>query len=695
MVLFRVRLFLFVFAASGVLLCTQASAANAPEPPPLEQVIDPQDLSANWWNYFLVKPEELPKRIAKTQEMLQKIKEPLRGQEGQEAKHALYLIQRIEISLRALPETLTPTSPIRPVYEKQSTPYRIQDLAELGRKRYSLQEKAKGLNEQVSIAEKQVSAARSQLDTAVAAYINLGQSDPSRLNKGLEIISAKLDLVSQEYLLKLSRDELDSANDTLAYTNQEIVVARERLSPIPATLQQLHKDSVELEDKILKQQQVLYEALNQLNIALENQDDHPQIELARETLTKENIVLTALKVQSLQNIIMRMTFQLFEGEKDPQEDKDILNYLPKVRADLNKYQTQSEKWEASVKFELSQRSSALVNGEKKDAVDHTEVLNLAKQNMLDLSNLKKELYLSRFLLDQLSLILKDLHSSFWDQVQGYLTVISIKLEAVGNFFHQALFKVGETPITLWSLCKIILIAVISYLIAKGVQFLIRKFGAKTQKIEPSAVYTLSRVAYYFIFYIGLFIAISSAGIELTAIAFVAGAITFWIGLGLVPLVTNMASGIFVLLDKNIRKGDVIELESGEIGKIAEMNVNKSVLFRDDGKKMIIPNSEMMVKKITNYTLSVGIQTLTIPFEISSTADEDQVKAILLARFDGSKEGTTHKKSELYLVKMDRDRLYFKLKVWIRQEKLEKDQSGLFSHYLWGIRSELKKHNIPL
>lgn len=86
---------------------------------------------------------------------------------------------------------------------------------------------------------------------------------------------------------------------------------------------------------------------------------------------------------------------------------------------------------------------------------------------------------------------------------------------------------------------------------------------------------------------------------------IAGALSVGIGFGLQSILSNFVSGILILFEKNVTPGDIIQLESGVIGIVDMVNIRSTVIETPDRKRMIIPNTEIISKKLTNWSLEKG------------------------------------------------------------------------------------------
>lgn len=155
---------------------------------------------------------------------------------------------------------------------------------------------------------------------------------------------------------------------------------------------------------------------------------------------------------------------------------------------------------------------------------------------------------------------------------------------------------------------VVLILTIGYLASKLVERLIERRLAQTS-VTADAAYALKRMSFYALIVTIAMLAMSLLKIPLTAFAFVSGAVAIGVGFGAQNVINNFISGWILMFERPVRIGDFIELDDQK-GVVETIGNRSTRIRRTDGVHILVPNSQLLERKVVNWTL--------VDFDIRST-----------------------------------------------------------------------------
>ena len=268
---------------------------------------------------------------------------------------------------------------------------------------------------------------------------------------------------------------------------------------------------------------------------------------------------------------------------------------------------------------------------------------------------------------------------------------------VGEAFNYTLFTLGDSPVTAGMVLRAIIIILIGLFISTMWQRMLSRVGRSTYGLNASNVYTLGRLSHYVLIVVALVVALKSIGMEMGNLALIAGALSVGIGFGLQAIVSNFVSGLIILLDRSLKVGDFIELDSGLRGKVREIRVRSTLLTSNDNVDYIVPNSEFVNGKVTNWTYGDQTRRMHIPFGVAYGTDKDLVRKAVLeaaAELPLTMSGVTGQAPQVWLVGFGDSSLDFELVVWVGSEGIDRP-SGTTAAFNWAIETALGRYGIEI
>lgn len=179
------------------------------------------------------------------------------------------------------------------------------------------------------------------------------------------------------------------------------------------------------------------------------------------------------------------------------------------------------------------------------------------------------------------------------------------------------------------------------------------------------------------FIVAVLLAIVSVGIDLTSLAFIAGALSVGIGFGLQDVIKNLVAGVIILLERPFRVGDWVVL-SGTEGKIKQINIRSTELLSFDKTSVIIPNATLISSTVVNKTHGDNSSRQSVAVGVSYGSDVNQVTKILLECAAGHKLVLKNPAPYVLFKDFGASSLDFELRVYVKDIN-----SG------WTVPSELR------
>jgi small-conductance mechanosensitive channel len=219
--------------------------------------------------------------------------------------------------------------------------------------------------------------------------------------------------------------------------------------------------------------------------------------------------------------------------------------------------------------------------------------------------------------------------AFWRLIEGLAS-------GLYKILNTPFAHLGETPVSVNSVLFFILsILLLFYIAKKARELLVNKILSRT-KVEEGIRQSIGTIIRYAIIVFGLIIIFQSAGLNLSALGVVAGALGVGIGFGLQNITNNFISGLIILFERPIKIGDRVEIgeSSGDVVRIA---ARATTIITNDNISIIIPNSEFISSKVINWSHNNRMIRYRIPVGVSYNEDPDKIKALLLevaARHEG-------------------------------------------------------------
>ncbi len=271
-------------------------------------------------------------------------------------------------------------------------------------------------------------------------------------------------------------------------------------------------------------------------------------------------------------------------------------------------------------------------------------------------------------------------------VSGLLPVILNELDLIT-------WKVGGTTLSVRTLLEGLITAgavlIITLWISAGIE---SRLLRSAKGGELSLRKAVSNAARALLMFVGLMLALSAVGIDLTALSVLGGAVGVGIGFGLQKLAANYVSGFVILAERSMRIGDVVRVDNFE-GTITEINARYTVVRSQSGRESIVPNEMLITQRVENMSLADSRVNQTINIAVGYDSDVEQVMALLLQAALSQPRVLRDPAPAISLANFGADGLEFTVGYWIND--LENGQGNLRSDINLAILRALRTHGIDI
>jgi small-conductance mechanosensitive channel len=208
------------------------------------------------------------------------------------------------------------------------------------------------------------------------------------------------------------------------------------------------------------------------------------------------------------------------------------------------------------------------------------------------------------------------------------SLIHVARGDVYRVLTQPYFHLGRLPITPEFLIKVFVFLVALTFLSRFCQTFLQKEILTRTPWDRGQQYAVARVTGYLVFLFGLIVGLQSLGVDLSSLVVLGGALGVGAGFGLQPIVSNFVSGLVLLVERPIRLGDRVEVAK-TFGEVVRIGGRSTWVRTNDNEVIIIPNSEFITSRVTNWTANDPQVRFSIPIGVSYDSNPAQVRELLL------------------------------------------------------------------
>jgi small-conductance mechanosensitive channel len=672
-------------------------AETAPEPAPAAAPAPPdiRSLGGGSWAYFEADPDTVEARAA---EFISGLETDIEGLSAPNQELARSLLESVRDNFDVYVELLKEEPAQPPVSAEPEPSYSIDDLLLIAAEVREARALASASALEVEREQRVLDGANQRRDALFKSYLAADGDDDVWLT-GLRLIRARsaraiserrLELLEQTYRANQDSVELAETRLETAIPMLATVADAEELAQRIAAAEEKQAEVAAAEERLREAQ------LAASTLELDSAEGLSEQRLQQQRLLEANIELAGAEVAFASAEAIRWWTEL---SMDTSVDLDdvgqlALSWLERQR-DI---ESQITEWKRLSEDELIAVQSVARDELTREGRRLLDLrLAIAQSTLAGIADLEADL-------GDLDLILGLIGNAVVDGSGALGSLLATSTRTVSNVWlnvrdvtDATLFEVRETPVTLGDILQAIAILLIALALSRGVRYLIQRMAPDRSPGTTASLYTISRLLHYTIIIFAAFIALTSIGLDFSNLALVAGALSVGIGFGLQSIVNNFVSGLIILFERSLRVGDYIELDTGLTGTVKAINVRSTLINTNDNIDIVVPNSEFVSTKLTNWTLGEHILRVRIPFGVAYGSDKEIVRKAAIEAANNVQYTLTHmpgRDPDVWLVEYGDNSLNFLLLVWVNRMGARRP-TRTRAAYLWELETKLTEYGIEI
>lgn len=236
------------------------------------------------------------------------------------------------------------------------------------------------------------------------------------------------------------------------------------------------------------------------------------------------------------------------------------------------------------------------------------------------------------------------------------------LKSLAEVFTTSIFKLGDSEISLGVILYFIFgFILLIYLSIRIRNLLVNKILTKTtlDKGSRNSIGLFVRIIFLFI---GSIVIIQTAGVDMSSLSLIAGALGVGIGFGLQNITDNFISGIIILFEKPIKAGDRIVVGNTE-GDVINISIRATTILTNENVSIIVPNSEFISSRVINWSHNNRNIRFDLPIGVSYKEDPEKIREILIKVAKENKNVLNDPPPVVFFDEFGDNALNFTLGVW--------------------------------
>lgn len=258
------------------------------------------------------------------------------------------------------------------------------------------------------------------------------------------------------------------------------------------------------------------------------------------------------------------------------------------------------------------------------------------------------------------------------------------LDEASNALDSVGINLGESRLSLLAVIKSIFLLFFLLYMAIFISTFAERKVLQAKGMKRSSQVLISKIIRITLVVFALLIGVTSAGIDLSLFAVFGGAVGLGVGFGLQKGISNLFSGMLLLMDKSIVPGDILEMDNGVFGWVQHMGARYTEIVTRDNKSFLIPNEDFITQRVVNWSHGNTLIRLEVTFGVDYRHNPHEIIALAVEAAKRADERICEDPGPVcHFAAFGDSSLDFKLRFWIKDaEKGVTNIRGAVMLTLW-------------
>ncbi|MBY0385509.1 mechanosensitive ion channel [bacterium] len=264
------------------------------------------------------------------------------------------------------------------------------------------------------------------------------------------------------------------------------------------------------------------------------------------------------------------------------------------------------------------------------------------------------------------------------------------LAKMNTYMSHELIKIGDVSLTLQKIAIALFSVWFFSKLSRAVERALHRALMK-KDFDPGAKASIERFARYGVFTIGIIITLSYVGVNLRTLETFGAVLGVGIGFGLQNITQNFISGLILLTERPIKRGDLVVID-GVAGRVLDIRARSTLVLTRDDVVIIVPNSEFITKQVINQSFSGEKIRYAINVGVAYGSDTEKVKSVLLAAAQSHPQVLKTPPPSVQFKDFGASSLDFIVQVWLSELWFHEI---ILSEIRFEIEQQFSKNNIEI